>query len=353
MVNNISSEEISSLMPFIYTLRHYEKHKGKKFLILVIKEVRIALENYFVDSSEKKTYKLIRLNYSGIPRLLKSAIHSVKTNKTGFRSFVLSFLTIGRTAIFKKSPDYSTIYSPMKGEIGIPTHIYFDFVSFLKNKLKIDKFVAPNFENYHFSVKSSPLGDNSMESLLVELASIPSDLRECIFKVGGKDLEFRMNFLSQNFRTIAEVLPGFQKCVDKLIRRFKSFKNFINPSDIFDIKDPFYGFLSQFIRKLVSFAEYEGKTRIIGLCDYWSQAALEPLATTFFKILHTLPTDQTFDQSDGCKELSFHGSRTYYSYDLTAFTDRFPFEIISNLLSTMFGAKYSNNVSYILCGSPF
>lgn len=353
MVNDISSEEVSLLKPFIYTLGHYEKYKGKKFLIQVIKEVRIALENYSVGSSSRKEYRFIRLNYSGIPVILKSATHFFKTDKTGFRSLVLSFLTIGRTAIFKKSPDFRTIAGAQVGEIGIPTHIYFDFVSFLRQQLNITKFVIPTFENYHFSVKSSPLGDNSMESLLVELVSIPSNLREKIYQIGGKDLSFRMNFLLQNFRMIAEVLPGFQNCVDKLIKRFSSFKGFVQPVDIFDSKDVFYRFLSQYIRKIVSFAEYEGKTRIIGLCDYWTQAALQPLASVFYKILHTLPTDQTFDQSDGCKELSFDNSKTYYSYDLTAFTDRFPFIVVSNLLSTMYGIEYSNNISYILRGFPF
>lgn len=335
------------------TLSHYERHKGGKFLIKVIKEVRIALENYFISSNEKKKYKLIKLNYSGIPVLLKSAIHSIKMDGTKFKSLVLSLLTVSRSAIFKKEPDYSTITSPIKGSVDIPNQVYFDFISHLKNVLKIDLNSVPTFEGYHFSVKASPLGDNSMESLLVELVSIPNALLENIYFIGGNDLKFRINFLISNFRMIAMAIPGFTNCINKLIKRFSSSPDFIYPVDIFNAKDNFYCFLSSYVRKMVSFAEYEGKTRIIGLCDYWTQAALEPLASKFFQILSAIPNDQTFDQSEGCKELTFSNSKIYYSFDLTAFTDRFPLEVITNLLSSMYGTKYSKSISSILSGVPF
>jgi len=43
LLHNIPQEKRHYLDEFIVTLRHYERHKGSTFLLLVIKEVRIAL----------------------------------------------------------------------------------------------------------------------------------------------------------------------------------------------------------------------------------------------------------------------------------------------------------------------
>jgi len=153
---------------------------------------------------------------------------------------------------------------------------------------------------------------------------------------------------------ICSAVPNFKKVVSDLIDRFKNVDGFIAPLDIYDKNDDFYvKFLSRYIRKMVSFAEYEGKTRIIGLCEYWSQVALEPLAAACFHILSTISQDQTFGQADGCKELPFSSSVTYYSLDLSAFTDRFPMKICSTLLARMYNPKYSSQVTKILCSIPF
>lgn len=194
-----------------------------------------------------------------------------------------------------------------------------------------------------------------MESSMVELSALfhQKGILDVIFRVGGPTLKFQLEFLISNYRYITQYLPGYTKCIDKLIKKFKSFNNFVHPIDIHDIKDPFFGFLSHYVRKLVSFAEYEGKTRIIGLVEYWSQCALQPLASLFFKLLSSLPQDQTFDQAKGCKELSFNNHTIYYSYDLSAFTDRFPLSIIHQLLSSIYDENYANDICYLLSGIPF
>jgi len=350
---SISTEKTLLLQPFIKTLSHYEKHKGAVFLVKVIKEIRIALESYLVGSALQK-FQYIRLNYCGLPVILKSAIHNFKIGGPSFVSLVLSILTVGRSAKFEKSPNYSTISDESTGNGDIPKHIYKSFVKHLCSRNNVKKFSIPYFKNYHFSVKSSPLGDNSMISMLVELVSLPADLKSIIYKVGGRDLKFRMEFIISNYRAIASSIPGYTECVEKLITCFGKQLGFITPVDIYDIKDKFFTcFLSQYVRKMVSFAEYEGKTRIIGLCDYWSQVALEPLASVFFDILFNIPQDQTFDQAKGCKKLTFHPLVTYYSFDLTAFTDRFPMTVVSSLVKYMYSEEYSQNVTHVLCGVPF
>jgi hypothetical protein len=52
------------------------------------------------------------------------------------------------------------------------------------------------------------------------------------------------------------------------------------------------------LRKLVAFPDKEGKTRIVGILDYFSQTALRPLHTWIFSVLKRIPQDRTFTQSE-------------------------------------------------------
>lgn len=325
-----------------------------------MKETRIHIENYCLGSSEKKISTLVRCRYSGLPRILGLAAHLIKQEVLGFINTVLSILSIGRTAKFEKDPNFSTITDTFTGQqylyqgmdYGLPRFIFLSFHSFLRNKMKVKNFKKPTFQNYHFSNKSSPLGDHSMESLLVELIALPSDILKRISTIGGLGLQMKMEYIISNYSILAKAILGYNSCIDKLIKRFKSFKDFIHPVDIFDKDDPFFGFLSKYIRKLSTFAEYEGKTRIIGLVDYWSQAALELLSSLIYQILKAIPQDQTYDQVEGLKDLTF-STYTYYSLDVSAFTDRFPSTILLSLLTTMFDKTYADNIMYILCKIPF
>lgn len=52
-----------------------------------------------------------------------------------------------------------------------------------------------------------------------------------------------------------------------------------------------------FVRKLSYFSDKEGKTRIIGILDYFSQTVLKKLHQYLFRILSRIPQDCTFEQS--------------------------------------------------------
>jgi len=82
--------------------------------------------------------------------------------------------------------------------------------------------------------------------------------------------------------------------------------------------------------KLSYFSDREGKTRVIAIADYFSQTVLRYLHSYLFSILKLIPQDCTFDQGK-FKDLLKDG-RVYYSVDLTSATDRFPIDLISDLL---------------------
>jgi hypothetical protein len=49
-------------------------------------------------------------------------------------------------------------------------------------------------------------------------------------------------------------------------------------------------------RRIVYFADKEGKTRVVALGDYFSQAALKRLHSYLFRVLKKIPQDMTFNQ---------------------------------------------------------
>lgn len=82
----------------------------------------------------------------------------------------------------------------------------------------------------------------------------------------------------------------------------------------------------------LSVVEEPGKKRIVAMVDIWTQWMLYPLhAWIFNKILRVLPCDGTFDQTKPVKALlekaAKAGRTHFWSYDLSAATDRLPIAI--------------------------
>jgi hypothetical protein len=94
------------------------------------------------------------------------------------------------------------------------------------------------------------------------------------------------------------------------------------------------------VRRLVFFADKEGKTREVAILDYFSQTSLRPLHNYLFGALRKIPQDCTFDQTSYNDHLI--GQEPYYSIDLTAFTDRFPVALNHKLLKVRIGSKRAN-----------
>lgn len=90
------------------------------------------------------------------------------------------------------------------------------------------------------------------------------------------------------------------------------------------------------LSRLTAVYNTAGKARVIGITNYWVQTALFPLHKEIFKLLKLLPTDGTFNQLSPVWKLQASESR-YFSYDLTAATDRLPREIQRDILVKFVG----------------
>jgi hypothetical protein len=84
------------------------------------------------------------------------------------------------------------------------------------------------------------------------------------------------------------------------------------------------------LRKLSYFPDKEGKVRVIGILDYFSQSVLRVLHLYLYKVLRKIPQDYTFDQGRFLNTIKDWDE--FYSIDLSNATDRFPIKVISQVL---------------------
>jgi len=92
--------------------------------------------------------------------------------------------------------------------------------------------------------------------------------------------------------------------------------------------------------KLITFAEWGGKTRTVASVDYWTQIILTPLHETLFEVLKSIEMDATFDQraaSETVRKWTADEKSEIYSFDLTAATDRLPRELQAEILDGVLG----------------
>jgi hypothetical protein len=106
-------------------------------------------------------------------------------------------------------------------------------------------------------------------------------------------------------------------------------------------------------RSLSSFPDKELKVRVVAVLDYFSQAALRPLHSYLFRILKRINHDMTFDQTN-FKDILFKSTGgTFVSADLSAATDRFPIDLICDVLKGRLPDDFVNAWKDIMVGYPF
>jgi len=80
---------------------------------------------------------------------------------------------------------------------------------------------------------------------------------------------------------------------------------------------------------------------------------LKPLHDYLFAILKLIPQDGTFDQLKPLNALYEKGCTTFYSYDLTAATDRLPIDLQVQVLQTLKGPELALAWKQLLVDRPW
>jgi hypothetical protein len=90
-----------------------------------------------------------------------------------------------------------------------------------------------------------------------------------------------------------------------------------------------------------------GKSRLIGITNYWIQVVLEPVHNAILKFIKNLETDGTYDQLAPIKRL-IGREKHFSSLDLSAATDRLPLDFQRDVINLFFGKGIGNLWSDII-----
>jgi hypothetical protein len=106
------------------------------------------------------------------------------------------------------------------------------------------------------------------------------------------------------------------------------------------------------LRRISIKPDRECKERPFAMLDYFSQTALRPLHEMLFDNLRKIPQDRTFIQGDQFRLRPPNGHK-YYSFDLSAATDRFPIRVQKQVLGILIGPERAEAWAHIMVGYPF
>jgi len=99
--------------------------------------------------------------------------------------------------------------------------------------------------------------------------------------------------------------------------------------------------------KIVFLRDRAMKTRVVAIADWWSNVALSGIHKTFLSALAGIRNDLTFKQHLVPSEISSLGNFVYGS-DMSAFTDRYPIEILREIIAVRYGDTLANHWYHIM-----
>jgi hypothetical protein len=225
-------------------------------------------------------------------------------------SFVLSLLNYSKGIILNKEerpkPDYSPITMKGKAPVYIPKWFLFKFVDDFRLALPKPQHAK---EDFFINMAIGP-GGPSVLSIFRSIFCLNIVQLERICRLLSDE-----NLLVRFYKTMVvnfSKLP-FNPAISKGV--FSSKKLWNSSGRLAIVTAP------------------EGKERVIAISDYFTQFTLKPINYGLMRLLKKFPGDRTFTQSP------FHnwkGCDKFYSFDLTAATDRFPAEMQRRLIAVVY-----------------
>lgn len=297
---------------FVQLVEHLCKHKGKTKAMTILKQYRLALQQYCLN--QKLTpIPFTKVDGEGFPKVL----NFIKPNKLSEDSMRYSLSVFRLIEEFRCTPslDVSTIMDESTADRDLIN----DIIKYIESRPKILE-VLPEELGSPAIILSNKAGPNGP-------ASISAD----------KDLEA----LQQDSSGLIDILED----------RLNRYGSDILPSDylpISNVSSP----KSYLTGKLVLLSDKACKTRVIAIADWWSNLALSNLHKAFMKGLSRLKSDATYHQ-DKLSDLVRGFGHALYSSDMTAFTDRFPRILEKKVIEAVYGTQEAEEWERIICDRKF
>nr|ALD89100.1 RNA-dependent RNA polymerase [Macrophomina phaseolina mitovirus 1] len=299
-----------NFMKFAVRVRSLLTHNGRKFTVLYLKECYRIVQHFVSGNpvlvTNEVPLSIVRGLPSIIPGVLRLRMHD---GDPGVIRGVLTCLSVFRVIKFPGDVKFDTIVGPFTG---------------LSSTLPIYELLA---------VKSSlpPLGELRPIRWLFSRSAGPN----C--KVAGLGIWLDIKAWSSrpNFGALLDFIklfPGGEDFRLGLLSEVSVLRDL--PSKVLHLG------------RLSFKEEAAGKVRVFAITDAVTQSVMAPLSAAIFDCLRRVPQDGTFNQSaplDRLRQLKREGKlegQKFYSYDLSAATDRLPVDLQVQILSIYFGEQF-------------
>lgn len=353
-------KSISIGSSWLNQVEKWEKSNGSVWTIAHVKMMRQLLFSYLSGNPQKEVKQIIGINRNtGLPKAFNDFSHLITSGKPQEIRFILTLLSISRLLPGMKKPDLSTITKPSNANSTFIKGLEFHMDSFLKEfnwNYEIPHWF--NKDSMRFSPKSGPNGSASRTALF-DLVCMPPMLRNIL---DGTNIKFTLkeygDLLEPSrvkfYHLVQNLWPKFERSNAEIKKANSKETNVFKRKSLLS-STWFDQFRSQtmngYVRKLSIVNDPEAKARIIAIFDYWSQSFLRQIHDIHFNFLKRIPTDRTFTQ-DPILPVPPIGHK-YYSFDLSAATDRFPMALQELLVKHMFGEDLATRWRMILTSFEF
>jgi len=315
--SNIYEESIKLLSAYNAKVNLWMSTRGNLETIAMLKRHRVSIYRFLAGSPHKFTgvgyYK------NGLPKLLGLRFRDlVASGDVNAIRVVLSILQIARIIPGWKKIDLKPIYLPPRTDFSqLQNEFKFFLVAY--QVLPTKPFVV--WDDFHTTTRMGPNGP-ALSTATFDWPLFVNRYQH-LFPILNK----WMNKMFINVIPMAEHYHHWPSIL----------KDFAKTNPV--------------LRRLSTVDDKEGKLRVIGICDYWSQTVLKPIHTHLLWVLSTFKeSDMTVGQDIkpfGCS------SQNYWSIDLTSATDRFPMSLQTCVIDKLFGESVAKAWKELLVGEPF
>lgn len=287
------------------------KHNGTLFTIHYLKGCRLLITRYicgkplYINDMRIATKGGWPVKFIFLKNIIGST--ELKTVK-----FLLTVMNISKALYLKKGEEfpvsYDSITSPQKGDgYTIPYNFIRDWV--FENRMNLSK-PLHKWTDHYLSMKQGPNGPTSLS------------IFKTIFSLSNCQMGWIMKILS-NRRIFIDFYGACSKDPEAC-------KRFLPKSSEYEDSVKSWNITS----RLALVHAPEGKERVIGIVDYFTQFTLKPIHEAIFRILRKLPSDRTFSQNPFNKWI--YNDHYFWSLDLSAATDRLPIALQEKIIECLY-----------------
>ncbi|DAC76947.1 RNA-dependent RNA polymerase [Entomophthora muscae mitovirus 8] len=255
---------------------------------------------------------------NGLPRAFAPAYSLLCEKDPHTVRYILSLLQVSRCIPAWKKPDLRTITDPGK---DVPQVLLQEFASIVPSLLETfgnDINQPLTWERLHVATTMGPSGPSMLQSATL----IPKVLKRFKHLFGALGAE--------------ELLKYMESIPESFSKHWES----LYPQKHSDV-----------LRRVSTVPDVDGKTRLIAILDYWSQSILKVYHKDLMSSLMRIQKiDMTFGQ--GIAPFGPEDQK-YYSFDLTAATDRFPVAITEIMMAAKYGQEAASAWKEIMTGEKF